>query len=172
MWSCVPTNPLRGIIQVFHHLKSSRPIDGCWRQSTECVCFANYQSWPRHVLTGRHAGVWSNNLIIARHPTVMCASRRSDGRERRRVGGRVQREGGGRSVAGKLNDSSTCRRSLEDREVRSGRTCKIVRRAFDRQTRLYIWYYMFVRRAFARHTRLHIWYYMFVRRACTSHTRL
>ena len=44
----------------------------------------------------------------------VCASRRSGGREGRKVGGRVQREGGGRGVDGKLNDSSTCRRNLED----------------------------------------------------------
>ena len=79
------------------------------------------------------------------------------------MGGRVQREGGGRGVAGKLNDSSTCRRSLETRKyVLSGRTCKIVWRAFARHTRLYIRYFMFVRRAFARHTRLYIGYFRFV----------
>ena len=88
------------------------------------------------------------------------------------MGGRVKREGGGRGVAGKLNYSSTCRTSLENSEVRSGRTCEIVRRAFARHTRLYIRYHMFVRRAFARHTRLYIRYHMFVRRACTRQTRL
>ena len=42
------------------------------------------------------------------------------------VGGRVQREGGGRGVAVKLNDSWTCRRSLEAKEVRSGMAYKTI----------------------------------------------
>ena len=110
---------------MFYHLKPSRPIDGCWRQSTECVCFANHPSRPRHVLTGRQAGVWSNNLIIARHPTVMCV--RAGGLVGGRDGG--WEEGfGGRKVVGVV--------SLEN----SGRTCKIVRRAIARHTRLYIRY--------------------------------
>ena len=53
----------------------------------------------------------------------------------------VQREENvGRGIAGKLNDSSTCRRSLGNSDVRLGKTC----RAFARHTRLYIRYFRFV----------------------------